>query len=311
MSTAADEPDDLAEELPPAEPPPDPDSVRWLFHEAAVRNYLFAGLAALAMVFVIVFAGSGPIGAMPIVLLGVAGLLFRWPATPLFVLLLLLWFMIFPGGIPSGYDNPYEISEGHFRVTDVILVFSVVVYVVCHYRLYGFSAQAIPFENAIRRKGEKPFRRPPGLTRAGEIGRVLAVAGVVVMAGQLAWLFATILEADPGAFIPLKVAEQRPYYRRSGDAGPLAPGFSRFIVLTGLIFFTTLVARLVFGYWRLRKLGAAEAGMILLDAGWEETRRENVRVESWRAWRKKREAERAKKAAKGQSGGTARKGGER
>ena len=301
MSTADDEADDEADDL-AEELPPDPDSVRWLFHEPAVRNHLFAAFAALAMIFVIMFATTGPVGSVPVVLLAVAGLMFRWLGTPLFVLLLVFWFQVFPAGLPPGYENRFEIEQGRFRVTDVLLVFSVVVYVVCHYRVYGFTALAIPFENSIRRKGEKPFRRPPALVRPGEIGRVLAVAGVVVIVGQLAWLAATLLETDPGEFLPLKFAERRPAYGNRPSTA-LSPGFNRFVLLVGMIFFTTLAARLVFGYWRLRLMGPAEAGMMLQDGGWDETRRENVRVESWKAWGRERRQQRERKARERAAGG--------
>lgn len=294
----ADEPDDLDEESPAEGAPPHPDSVRWLFHEAAVRNYIIAALAALSMVFLILFATTGPIGSVPIVLLGVAGLLFRWPGTPLLVLLFLLWFLIFPAGIPPAYENYYEISEGHFRPVDAILVFSVVAYVVCHYRVYGFTAQAMPFENTQRTKGEKAFRRPPTLTRGGEIGIFLAAAGVVVIGGQIVWLLATELEPDPGAFFPIKAAEERSFSRRGSSAPALSPGFNRFVLLAGMIFFTVVFVRLIFGYWRLRQLKSAEAGMILQHAGWHETRRENVRIESWLARRKNKLQDRARKPTK-------------
>jgi hypothetical protein len=313
MSTDNEEDDAVAAELLP-EPPPDPDSIRWLFFDPAVRNYVFAGLGALAMVFVILFALSGPIGGVMVVLLGVAGMLRRWPASPGFVLLLVLWFVLFPGGIPPGFDSPFEVVEGRFRVADLMLAFSLTVYVACHYRLYGLSAQALPFENTVRKKGEKPYRRPPEVIRPGEITRLLVVAGVVVIAGQVAWLIVTGLAVDPGEFIPLQLADDPRTFRRGVPSEAMSTGFSRFVILTGLLFFTTLFARLVFGYWRLRMMGPAEAGMMLQDAGWDETRRENTRLEVWRAWAKKQAEARAKAAAKqaakaGQSGGPGRREG--
>src|SRR5439155_11734641 len=149
------------------------------------------------------------------------------------------------------YPDPYEIINGRFRIADMILVFSVVVYVACHYRLVGLSYQAMPFDGPTKRKGEKPYRRPPTLIQSGEIGRLLAIAGVVVIAGQLAWLFVTSVEADPGSFIPLKAADNsRNVFRGGASPDAMSSGLSRFVVLTGLLFFTVLFARLVFGYWR-------------------------------------------------------------
>ena len=56
----------------------------------------------------------------------------------------------------------------------------------------------------------------------------------------------------------------------------------------------TLVARLVFGYWRLRVMTPAQGAMLLMDTGWDETKRERVRVEGWRMWGVKRVAERVR-----------------
>jgi hypothetical protein len=53
---------------------------------------------------------------------------------------------------------------------------------------------------------------------------------------------------------------------------------TRFVLMAGLVFFGTLLARLVFGYWRLRVMGPAEAAMVVQEAGWDETRREDVRL---------------------------------
>jgi hypothetical protein len=54
------------------------------------------------------------------------------------------------------------------------------------------------------------------------------------------------------------------------------------LVILGLGFFGTLLARLVFGYWRLRRLSAAQGRMMLQESDWTETRRERVRIEVWK-----------------------------
>ena len=70
--------------------------------------------------------------------------------------------------------------------------------------------------------------------------------------------------------------------------GGMSTGATRFVLVVGLLFFGTLLARLVFGYWRLRMMGPAEGGMVLLDGGWFETSRERQRQEVWRIWGRKR-----------------------
>jgi hypothetical protein len=266
-----------------APPPPDPDTLRGMFENPATRNYLFAGFAALAMVFVVMLQQASDVGGLMLVLLGAAGMVLRWPAAPVLFLLLLFWFLIFPFGIPDPDSMPLEFDAGSLRVADMLLVFSVVVYLASHYRVYGLTTQAVPFDQRFPRKKEKPLRRPTDLVGDGELPRLLYLTGGVVLAGQLAWVFVTSFEVDVLADFPLRLVEGRRAF------GERSAGMTRFILTTGLLFFGTLLARLVFGYWRLRRMTPAEGGMILQDANWDETRRERVRVERWRNWAKTKE----------------------
>ena len=76
--------------------------------------------------------------------------------------MILTYFMVFPFGIPGEtLGGSWEIEEGRFRVTDIMLVLSLLVYIACQYRIYGFVSQAVAFEGAVRRRDEKPTRRPP------------------------------------------------------------------------------------------------------------------------------------------------------
>lgn len=264
-------------------PPPDPDTIRGMFENPATRNYLFAGFAALAMVFVVMLQQASDIGGLMLVLLGAAGMVLRWPAAPVLFLLLMLWFLIFPFGIPDPDSMPLEFDAGSLRVADMLLAFSVVVYLAAHYRVYGLTAQAVPFDQRFPRKGEKPLRRPTDLVSEGEIPRLLYVTGGVVLAGQLVWVFVTSFEVDVLGEVPLRLSAGRQgvWPPRNRD---MPAGMTRFILTTGLLFFGTLLAWLVFGYWRLRRMTPAEGGMVLQDANWDETRRERVRVERWRTW---------------------------
>ena len=58
-------------------PPAPPDGLA-LYREPGVKNYLFAGLAALAMVFVVMFQRASDIGGLMLVVIGIAGLVLRW-----------------------------------------------------------------------------------------------------------------------------------------------------------------------------------------------------------------------------------------
>lgn len=267
----------------PAKPTDPPDA--WaLYREPGVKNYLFAGLAALAMVFVVLFQNGSDLGGLLVAIIGVAGLVVRWAAAPYLFVVILVYFIVFPLGVPDpGISNPAEIRYGRFRVADMVLVFSAVVYLACQFRVFGLVKQAVPFDRTPR-NGEQPARRPAALIPTGEITRLLYLAAGVVLAGQFLWLFATGVEVNAGSTFPLRVAAPRrlPF---DPDESPatLSPVASRFVLLTGVVFFGTLLARLVFGYWRLRVMGPAEAAMVVQEAGWNETRREDVRVAKWRA----------------------------
>ena len=138
---------------------------------------------------------------------------------------------MFPFGVPeAGYDNPFEIRETHFRVADVILVMSVLVYLRCTYRIFSIVQQSMPFENVIRRKGDRPVRRPAAHIAPAEFAWLLAGAGALVLIGQAAWWLVNALDfvpADPD--FPLRWADkhvvrplppQRPARRASSRPAP-------------------------------------------------------------------------------------------
>lgn len=269
--------------------PPDPNSLRGRFVDPAVRNYLFVGLGALVMIFMVLLQQGSDIGGLGFLMVGTVGLIFRWPTVPPFLLLWLLWFLAFPFGLPPIYENPYELGNGTLRIADVLLAFSLVVYISVHYRLYGLTMQAVALEErALRGKKPKPTKRPASLIRSGEVARLIYLSVGVVLAGQFLWLLATSLEIDVNADFPIKWAKQRLTGQKRLPE-ELYLWHTRLLILLGIGFLGTLLARLVFGYWKLRILSAAEGGMMIQDAGWDETRREQTRVEKWRIWSKDRE----------------------
>ncbi|MBA4064206.1 MAG: hypothetical protein C0501_10920 [Isosphaera sp.] len=274
-----------------------------LFNDPAVRTYTIAALAALAVVFLVLFENGSDLGALLVAAVGAAGVFLRWTTAPGFVLVLVTYFMVFPLGLPgSEFESRSEITDGRFRPPDLMLAAAVVVYAAAQFRLYGFVRQAVASEGSDRRPGDPPARRPPALVSANEFAVLLGLSAVAVVLGQLVWWAATGVEVVPGEDWPLRWAQdsrsQRQAFPRAfpGDDGrfrdapaePLPPRTSRFVLLVGMLFFTTVVARLVFGYWRLRAMGPAEGAMVVQDGGWLETKRERSRLEKWRAWGRKR-----------------------
>lgn len=273
-----------------------------LFNDPAVRSYVIAALAGLAMTFLVLFMQGSDIGGLIVVLIGVAGLLFRWVAAPVFVVLIVSYFMILPFGVPGlSYSSEYEIEAGWFRMPDLMLAMAVLVYVACHYRIYGLVWQAVAFEGAARRTGEVLARRPAALITPTELGVFVGVAAALVVAGQLVWWAANAVRVTPTEDFPFEWIGSGRAQHREGVPGGMPPGLTRFVFLVGLLFFGTLVGRVVFGYWRLRTMSAAEGGMVLLDGGWDETRRERSRLEKWRIWGRKRGEAAAKAEAEAEA----------
>ena len=307
MSTAnrdREEREDEREEKKDARKPLTQRQVFELFlRDPTVRPYLFGALGGLAMMFLVLFMNGSDLGAIIVLLWGLAGLLLRWVAAPIFLILTLAWFMVFPFALPdpdSLYNDPTRVRDTHFMVQDIILVLAALVNLRCTYRVLGIVHLSMPFENVLRRKGEYPTRRPTSHIDPTEIGRMVAASAVLVALGQIVWFVVNALDFVPTEEgFPLRWADVNSFarYRRGGrDAGEYGPGASRFFVLTGGLFFGFLFVRLIFGYWRLRTMSAAEGAMVMTDTSWAESHRERVRVEKWRIWGRKRTVEKERQA---------------
>src|SRR5262245_45139901 len=289
---------------PLTEPLSQREAIELMVRNPAVRSYLYAAVAALAMIFVILFLNGSDIGAVMIVLLGCAGLLLRWTAVPIFVLVVLCYFQLFPFGVPdAGVESPFQVRDTHFQVADAVLVMAALVYVRSHYRILGLVHESMPCETVFRAKNDPPTRRPASHIAAGELGWMLAIAGAIVVIGQVVWWLVNALEFTPTEDFPLHWIEHGdriPTRRQAKPPGEFNPGTNRFFMLLGLLFFGTLLVRLIFGYWRLRMMTPPEGAMVLVDTSWGDSHRERVRVEKWRIWGRQRAAEEAKQAERAQ-----------
>lgn len=269
--------------------------VQIMIDDPAVRNYAIAALAGLALVVMALLEQGSDIGALLIAVVGAGGVLLRWRAAAVGVIILLTYFQFFPFGSPLSPTFSYRgrIADHRFEFMDVLLVFAVVVYVIAQFRLLALLARAMPAVGATPNKNEPVIRRPPALIRAGEVRTMLLAAFGLVIVGQLTWFLVTSLEVAPVKPLPLAWTDARPAF--SEPPRFLPPWASRFYVIIGMLFAGTMLARLVFGYWRLRTLGREEASMFLLDQGWRETSRERQRQEKWRAWGRARAEARSKR----------------
>lgn len=262
----------------PAPPPSRPD-----------RDYLFAGFAALLVVFVGMTLRGGVAAGAVAPAVGSLALLFRWTSMPVVFLLLLSYLLVYPFGLPYYTAGVNETVGSRFRTQDVLLVAAVLIYLSAQYRLLGLTDSLMPADPPARRA-----RRPLAAAADGEFPQMmLAVAGFV-LAGQVAWLGLTSLTLELDEFPPVKLGRPNPWL----DEPYAPPGWlTRGLLLGGTAALGGFAARFGFWYWRLARMTRDEARMTLLDAGWRETRRELNRQEKWRAWGRARAARKAKGGA--------------
>ncbi len=267
--------------------------VERLLQDERIRRYTFAALGALALTALVLYLSGGDIGAAVVMLVGTVSIVFRWAAGPPLVLLVLFYFSVFPFGyLQLGYNNPLQVRETHFRISDLILVMSALVYCGSAYRLLGLVHQSLPLENTSRRRDEAAPRRPSTHIAANELTQFVSASAAMVLAGQVVWWLINAFDFTPmESGFPFQWADQESFARyRSGSfpPGEFSAGQSRFFLTVGLLFFGYLLYRLVFGYWRLRVMGPAEGAMILANTSWAESHRERARIEKWRAWGRQR-----------------------
>ncbi|MCS6866572.1 MAG: hypothetical protein RMJ56_00625 [Gemmataceae bacterium] len=273
--------------------------VEHLLQDERIRPYTFAAIGSLAMTALVLYLSGSEIGAALVMLLGSASILLRWTAGPIVVLLLLLYFTVFPFGyLELGYNNPLQVRETHFRISDMILVMAALVYFATVYRLFGLIHQSVPLENTPRRQAVPP-RRPSSHIGANEVTQLVVASAVLVVLGQVAWWLLNAFDFTPTeAGFPLQWADRESFARyRSGPfpPGEFSAGQSRFFLTMGVLFFGYLFFRLFFGYWRLRVMSPAEGALMLANSSWAESHRERVRIEKWRVWGRERAKARRRK----------------
>jgi hypothetical protein len=260
--------------------PPGRPSVMQRLREPAALNYLVMTGAGLLVYGMIMMGRGNDAGALIAILLAIPGILARWTASPILVLLLTTYLLIDPGflnliGVVTGsrwltLDRP----KG-FDLEDVILAAALLAYVVGHFRLTSMLHQGMPDEPTSQKERNPldPPTRPVAVVPQDELPRTLVVAAACVVAGQAAWLI-LVLAARMG--LPLG----------------FTPGTARFLTVVWVTGLALLVASAALVYLRSARMTRAEAALVLRDESFHETRRETDRLQRWRKWYKERVAAR-------------------
>jgi hypothetical protein len=258
-------------------PPP---SVFQRLREPAALNYLIMTGAGL-MVYGMMMVGKGnDIGAIIAILLAVPGVLARWTASPILVLLLTIYLMIDPGfmcivSYASGDRWSFPRDSGDFNLNDVLVAAGLLAYVIGHFRLTSIIHQSIPEDPTVRRDRDpkRPPRRPVELVAPNELPQTLIVAAGCVIVGQVGWLLIVLIE-------------------RMGRSttSVFSVATSRFMLVVWVVGMAILLASAALIYLRAARMTQAEAAMQLRDEFFHENRRETDRLQRWRKWYKERMA---------------------
>ena len=246
----------------------------------SVRDYRLVGLGALTLLAAaLVLRRPDPWVLLP-ALLGALGLLFRWRAGPVIVLLAVLlllgswWVGTSPGRIFAYLLGWVVLVAGRFRgiapqwrpgvpsrevvpVSDFLLAVSGLAYAAAQYRLLGLTRRLFP-----AKKGEEPVRRSPALVTGHEVLTLLAALAACGVGAALFWHWLQ------GQVTDLEIPD---------------PAWQGILVLW-LFGGAVVAAAAGLRYLALRRMTAPEAQMYLQDVLWRETRGEQRRLNRWLAW---------------------------
>lgn len=215
--------------------------------------YLLAGLAAVVMFGLLLVHSVGRLAMIP-TLIGAAGLAFRWRTGPLLLL----------ASVATGqlYLNWVHIPLFQFeqasQLPDVGFCAAGLGYVVAHYRLLGLTAGVLPPDS--RRPGDEPL--PVSSSGPSELVGALLTVALMTAAAIGLWT------ASRNVAVPWQT---EPLHWRLG-------------LLAWMLLGGWALTAAVLSYFGWRRLSRAEAAVFLQDALWHETRREQRRINRWRAW---------------------------
>ena len=261
------------------EPQPKPSLWRKLRDPAAV-NYLVLTGAGLLVYGLMMMSRGNDIGALIAGLLAIAGILARWTAAPVLILLLTTYLLIDPGfqGLVARLtgDRPFfPPNPGGFELENVLLAGGLLAYTIGHFRLTSLVHQGMPNEPTSQRQPDPtdPPRRSAALVGSDELTRVLVVGGCCLVGGQLAWTVLVLIE-----------------YGGRPRLADLSHGTTRLLLLAWAAGLAIMVASAALVYLRGNRMSPAEAAGALRDEFFLENRRETDRLLRWRKWFKERVA---------------------
>jgi hypothetical protein len=235
--------------------------------ETAVQVYIYVCLTALVVLFlVLVRRGMGSGSFIPAVI-GILGLGLRWRLAPLVTVIALTFLLYARQPVVLHFSR-------RFNLFDWILSAALLAYFAGHYRLQGLTHSILPIDPRRRSSGAEPDQpagatsaaaripRDPRLVQSAEVGWILLSLPVLALTAQLIW-----------RFLP-----------QGGARYGLDAGKWRGLVLAWLTILVLLGIAGLLRYLNWRNWSRRQARMVLEDALWQETRREQRRLAVWTVW---------------------------
>jgi hypothetical protein len=237
-------------------------------------------LICVGALFLILVSDQGDLGGvltlLP-VLAGALGLVMRTSMGSIMLLLTLgakifLVHLMRPGWVRM---SRFELTA--FRITDILLGLGVLAYVIAHYRLVGLVRNIFPADSRRRElvprgdgrgmvSRQVDQKRSKKLVSPLEFALLLVALPVFTLLAHVVWKLLRL----PSRWSAVDLPEW--LWAWTGLIWPV------WILALGL-----LIAWGLISYWGRRGMTPAEGQVLLQDAVWEETRREQRRITRWLA----------------------------
>ncbi|HBI41647.1 MAG TPA: hypothetical protein DDY78_02170 [Planctomycetales bacterium] len=249
----------------------------------AVVAYTVLCLTALmAMVLALTENDHELIGILLVAGIAALGVMARWRAAPLLLLLGLAVLELYHRATWSLYSRAADWQETGF--TDAVLCAAVLAYSAGQYRLVALSHSVFPIDarrppaaNARNGRRPPPFdprqRRSPHLPQPWEAPWLAIMAAGWALAVSLFWLVLSVIPA------PIDMAS----------------GEWRGVLLIFVVGLTTAVLGGAAAYLNWFTATPTEHLLFLQDQAWRETRREQNQINRWLTWARLRRQRRKEK----------------
>lgn len=194
-----------------------------------------------------------------VVLVGTLGILYQLRLSPMFVLLALSLPHLVEQHQSNQMFNP-DFRSFRFEIADVLLCIAMLTYMIGHYRLLGLRFGVLPPD--ARQSAADQKRSAESLSAAELTGLIFPVPAFALLA-QLAALG----------------------LKQQWTLVELTPRWKQFLLLSWTILLLLFLAAHAFRYWSRLQMNRFTAMLLLQDLLWQQTRREQRRIQRWWTWK--------------------------